>query len=582
VGEHEQGRRPQGGGKAIAKAGVLTAAVLAAVAVLTVRSLPARRLALEIGRADGTIPGILHVHTNRSDGRGTPDDVAAAAARAGLKFVVLTDHGDAMRATDPPTYRSGVLCLDAVEISTSDGHYIALDMPPSPYPLGGDAAGVVEDVKRLGGFGIVAHPNSPKPELAWHEWDAPFDAIEWLNPDTSWRIKIRESGWRSRWNAAAALLGYPLRSSETIAHLFSGTGLSVDSWRTFAHRRPVVLLAGADAHARLDLVAGDAGRRAVTLPFPGYEASFRSMSTHVKPERPLTGNAQRDAITIVQALRRGHAYTAVDGLATPAAFEFGAAAGSATAEAGDRLDARGPVTLRVHSNAPSSFLTIVWRDEEPIASARDEPDIVRTVDAPGIYRVAIVAPPELGSTPWIIGNPIYVGDTIRAAPAVSTAVVDSRPLFDGRTAARWRTETDRTSLAALDLVQSLTGMELRLRYGLSGGPSIGQYASMAVELPDGAASYDRLSLTARSERPIRVAVQFQPLGRAEGWQRSLYIDENNRLYTIRFDELKPMGSTRTAHPDARNIHDILLVVDTTHAKPGSSGRLWIKSAALQR
>ena len=68
------------------------------------------------------IPSIIHVHTNRSDGLSPPDQVAAAAARAGLKFLIFTDHGDATRAPDPPSYRSGVLCLDGVEISTNGGH----------------------------------------------------------------------------------------------------------------------------------------------------------------------------------------------------------------------------------------------------------------------------------------------------------------------------------------------------------------------------------------------------------------------------------------------------------------------------
>ena len=53
-----------------------------------------------------------------TDGRSTPEVVAAAAARAGLKFIVITDHGDATRIPDAPVYRDGVLCLDAVEIST--------------------------------------------------------------------------------------------------------------------------------------------------------------------------------------------------------------------------------------------------------------------------------------------------------------------------------------------------------------------------------------------------------------------------------------------------------------------------------
>ena len=65
---------------------------------------------------------------------------------------------------------SGVLCLDAVEISTNSGHYVAIGLPQAPYRLGGDAAAVVEDVRRLGGFGIIAHPDSAKRELAWRDW----------------------------------------------------------------------------------------------------------------------------------------------------------------------------------------------------------------------------------------------------------------------------------------------------------------------------------------------------------------------------------------------------------------------------
>ena len=163
------------------------AALAAAVVVLGAVTLPPKRRALA-DQPDGTIPGILHVHTNRSDGRSSPDDVAAAAARAGLKFLIFTDHGDATRPPQPPAYRSGVLCLDGVAISPSGGHYIAIDLPVSPYPLAGEPRDVIDDVRRLGGFGIAAHPDSPKPELQWREWDAPFDGIELLNPDTTWRV----------------------------------------------------------------------------------------------------------------------------------------------------------------------------------------------------------------------------------------------------------------------------------------------------------------------------------------------------------------------------------------------------------
>ena len=82
-----------------------------------------------------TVAGAYHVHTTRSDGHGDKAAVVAAASRTGLKFVILTDHGDGTRPPDPPEYIDGVLMLDCVEISTDDGHYVALDMPRAPYPL---------------------------------------------------------------------------------------------------------------------------------------------------------------------------------------------------------------------------------------------------------------------------------------------------------------------------------------------------------------------------------------------------------------------------------------------------------------
>ncbi len=96
----------------------MAAAVLVAIAAIFLWvSLPPRQLALQPSFSDGAIPGILHIHSVRSDGRGTPEEIAHAAARAGLKFIVITDHGDATRTPDAPVYREGVLCFDAAGMS---------------------------------------------------------------------------------------------------------------------------------------------------------------------------------------------------------------------------------------------------------------------------------------------------------------------------------------------------------------------------------------------------------------------------------------------------------------------------------
>ena len=173
-----------------ALAALLAASVVLGVLVLIlflVFVLPPRPIRLDPSAwqdvAARTVAGAYHVHTSRSDGAADTDHVAQAAARAGLQFVIVTDHGDGMRTPDPPTYRHGVLCIDAVEISTDGGHYVAIDMPAAPYPLGGAPSAVVEDVARLGGFGVAAHPDSPKPELQWGDATAAIDGIEWLSAD---------------------------------------------------------------------------------------------------------------------------------------------------------------------------------------------------------------------------------------------------------------------------------------------------------------------------------------------------------------------------------------------------------------
>ena len=112
------------------------------------------------------VRGAIHVHTRRSDGSGTPEQVAAAAAKAGLQFVVLTDHGDGTREPARPAYYSGVLVVDALEVSAEEGHVVALGLPKTPYPLGGEVRDIVEDVARMGAMSVAAHPGSVEAAVA--------------------------------------------------------------------------------------------------------------------------------------------------------------------------------------------------------------------------------------------------------------------------------------------------------------------------------------------------------------------------------------------------------------------------------
>jgi hypothetical protein len=563
---------------------LITAALAAAVIVFIGLTIPPRRLALATF-ADGTVPGIIHIHTNRSDGRGTPDEIAAAAARAGLKFIVFTDHGDATRPPDPPTYRSGVLCLDGVEISTNGGHYVAIDMPASPYPLAGEARDVVEDVRRLGGFGIAAHPDSPKPQLLWRDWTAPFDAVELLNPDTSWRILAAQATWTTRGRLLTALFDYPWRSSEVMARLIQPTA-ALGKWATLAETRRVIAIAGADAHAKLALRNSDTGEGQYAISLPGYEPSLRVLSIRVHPDQPLTGAAAADARVLMRAVRAGHLHTVIDGLATPASFEFTATNERGTVHEGDEITMGGPLLLHVKTNAPGGYTTILHDGTRTVAAQPGAGDwTVHASDQPGVYWVEVLAPTQPQPITWLRSNPIFVRDSSPPEPPPPPPpATASEPLL-ADTPAGWRVEHDPTSLAAVDLIDILGGHELRFRYGLSGGAPGSQVAALAVDTPKGLAPYTRLTFGIRAERPTRISVQFRG-GEGgvvdERWQRSIYLDVSPQTRTIEFDDLTPLGFTHTPKAPLAGIRSILFVVDVTNTKPGTSGQMWVREVRLVR
>ena len=87
---------------------VIILSLTGAVALVVAAALPprARALAVSPDVAPG-IRGAFHIHTRRSDGSGTPDEIAAAAARAGLKFIILTDHDTG--ASEPTRDRKSVV-----------------------------------------------------------------------------------------------------------------------------------------------------------------------------------------------------------------------------------------------------------------------------------------------------------------------------------------------------------------------------------------------------------------------------------------------------------------------------------------
>jgi len=544
---------------------LLTAAIGAAVFLFVFLTLPPRPAATagmvndEVCRR--TVTGAFHVHSSRSDGTGSLDEIAAAAGRAGLRFVIMTDHGDALGRREAPQYRNGVLMIDAVEISTNQGHVIAFDMPAAPYPLGGEARDVIDDIQRLGGFAIAAHPDSVKADLQWTAWDTPLDGLEWLNLDSEWRDE-------SRRRIARSLIDYPFGRGPAIAALLDRPSASLDRWDGLTQRRAVVALPAHDAHGGITEGAGRSGFRA-RLGVPSYEASFRAFAIRAVLSAEPTGAADRDAQAIASAIRHGLVFSAIDAIAAPAFVDFRATADGVAATMGETIPYASDARVMVRSMVPNGGRMVLLRDGREVAQSETD-ELNAAADAPGAYRVEVRRSASTESAPWMVTNPIYFRAQAQDHGPQPQSFSVVRPVGGAA-----RVEKD--SLSSAMLAASAQGFTLE--YALRAGEKQSQYAAAVVEMPSGVDA-GGLQFDARSSSPMRISVQLR-FGdqRATRWARSVYLSMESQRITVPFSQFVLADGNRGVSASSA-ASAVLFVVDLTNARPGLSGSFEISNLSL--
>jgi hypothetical protein len=548
---------------------MMTAAALAAVIVFLLVSLPPEPRFVQIADAalaQRTVAGAYHVHSVRSDGSGDRQAIAAAAARAGLKFVIITDHGDGTRVPDPPAYIAGVLCIDAVEISTTGGHYVALGLGLAPYPLGGEAGAVIEDVSRLGGFGFAAHPDSSRPELAWSDWTLPFDGIEWMNADSEWRNETRP-------RLARVVFDYLLRPGPALASILDRPVANLAHWDALTSTRQVSSIAGHDAHGGIGRSAEYRGTGQSTwLPgVPSYEASFRSFSTRVVLEGGLSGDALADASMLLAAIRAGRMFTSIDAIAAPALLDFGAVRGPTRVSMGDTV-APGPASFKVNAPVPEGARTVLLHNGEPLAQADGGALALEVAAAEGAYRVEMLVHGSPGNppVPWMLSNPIYFRETQAALHPPNP--LRSVPLAEGMS---WHVEKDRGSTGSV----VTSPAEVAFYYRLRGPSRTSQFAAAVAELQGRAAATGAITFTAAAVRPARLSVQLRYAG-GQRWARSIYLDPTPRDIVVPIAAMRPADHQIGRQPAATAAVSLLFVVDLTNALPGAANTVRISNVGF--
>lgn len=558
-------------------------AVIAAIALwatLPAAPLPVRLDESESLRRRTEWRGAYHVHSDRSDGTGTIDEIARAAADAGLDFVVLTDHGDATRTPEPPSYRSAVLIIDAVEVSTTEGHYVVLGLDrPAPYRLGGPAAAVVDDVRWLGGFGLAAHPDSPRRSLSWRDRTAPVDGLEWFNADSAWRDEPRG-------RLAFRLLAYPFRPGGTVASLFDRPVDALGWWdATLASGRATVTLAALDAHARLGMRGTDdeEGLGGAALEVPSYREMFGIATNRVWLGANVTGDAARDATLVVDAIRAGHAYSVIDPFARPGFLRASLLANGRRVQFGDRVRPGERLDGRVEIDGPAGAEIRLLHNGTVVERSSGPSLAVSQVLSAGSYRVEVHVPASgdrRAGMPWMVTNALTAwpsDDTAPGAGAGNGVALDAGapPAVD---LAACRPEADVDSSATW--TRDETGA-YEFRYELSRSPS--PFAAVACPLPLVDGGTGALILEARAEPVMRVLTQVRApaADRDLRWGSSVRLEAAASRQAVGRAQLLPVGreaaSAHVAHADT-----LLLVIDRRHAPAGAVGRVTVTRVAASR
>ncbi|MBI4173456.1 MAG: PHP domain-containing protein [Candidatus Aenigmarchaeota archaeon] len=165
----------------------------------------------------------LHCHTGYSrkrngqpDGLHTPEQMVRQAKTLGLQAIAITDHDTlaGLKAAVPAGRKHGILVIPGCEISSSNGHILALGID-APVKPGLPVAATVEQIRAQNGLSIAAHPFDFRRRgvgtLARH-----CDAIEAFNAMSLERIPNLRARWFASQESKPGTAGSDAHSRQAI------------------------------------------------------------------------------------------------------------------------------------------------------------------------------------------------------------------------------------------------------------------------------------------------------------------------------------------------------------------------------
>jgi hypothetical protein len=350
--------------------------------------------------------GNMHVHSVYSDGTLTHAGIAEAAIKAGLDFVIVTDHNVLVEGVegyygDRPDRRVLLLASEEVHNPRREhrgNHMLVYGAEGEMASYATKPQGLIDEVKARNGFCYIAHPVEVAAppfddyEYSWLDWDIEnFAGLELWN---------YMSEFKSHLSGKLTALRAAFNPDKFISGPYPG---AIELWDNLliAGKRTRII-GGADAHGT-SYSMGPLKR----VIFP-YDFLFQCVNTHIISDEPMTGDFKHDKMLVLRAIREGKSYVGYSRPAPARGFRFSAQGHQATAIMGGRIRRGHGVTLQFVTPKVADMRLV--KDGKVLAQEVEGTHRTYIASETGAYRVEVYIHFKGKLRGWIFSNPIFVVD----------------------------------------------------------------------------------------------------------------------------------------------------------------------------